>query len=68
MHHVISYRMMIYLTIIYDLYFIQGSICETRKGPKRPRFDWVLTISYMSMFWKIKPLGMFGQLPVARGS
>ena len=32
----------------------QGSICETRKGPNRPRFEMVLTISFMSMFWKIQ--------------
>ena len=31
---------------------LQGSICETRKAPTAPRFQWVFTISYMPMFRK----------------
>ena len=31
----------------------QGGICETRKGPNRPRFEGILNISYMLMFLKI---------------
>ena len=35
------------------------------QAPTASRFEGVLTISCMPMFWKSKLLGIFGQLPVA---
>ena len=36
------------------------------KAPTTPRFEGVLTISYMPMFWKIKAFGHFWPSPVGR--
>ena len=36
------------------------------KAPTAPRFEWVLTISYMPLFWKFKAFGQFWPTSVGR--